>query len=67
MLQTFNPIDSYELYTVDHINGIRSDNNLENLRWVTLEDNINAMITNRKDLNIELTRIIQKFGYEKTL
>lgn len=67
VLQTFNPIDSYELYTVDHINGIRSDNNLENLRWVTLEDNINAMITNRKDLNIELTRIIQKFGYEKTL
>lgn len=67
VLQTFKPIENYELYTVDHINGIRSDNRLENLRWTTMEENINAMILHRKDLNIELTRIIQKYGYEETL
>lgn len=64
---TFDPIDNYDSYAVDHINGIRSDNRLENLRWITEENNTLAMLSMRKDLNKELTRIIQKLGYEKTL
>ena len=32
-----------------------------------MEDNILAMIQHRKELNIELTRLIQKYGYDKTL
>lgn len=36
---------------VDHINGIRSDNGLENLRWATHKENINNPITKiRKSL-----------------
>lgn len=67
VMEAFEPIENSDTLSVDHINGIRSDNRLENLRWMNLDENINAMISNRKDLNIELTRIIQKFGYDKTL
>lgn len=67
VLQSFHPIDNLDLYTVDHINGIRSDNNLTNLRWLSNEENIQYMIMQRKDLNKELTRLIQKYGYTGTL
>lgn len=53
--------------TVDHINGIKSDNKLENLRWATANENILFMMQNRAELNKELTRIIQKYGYLETL
>lgn len=67
ILQSFNPQEDYENLTVDHINGIRSDNKLENLKWNSIQENVASMMKNRADLNIELTRIIQKYGYEKTL
>ena len=67
ILQSFNPQEDYENLTVDHINGIRSDNKLENLKWNSIQENVASMMRNRADLNIELTRIIQKYGYEKTL
>ena len=67
VLEAFNPIEDSDNLSVDHINGIRDDNRLENLRWMSLEENIMTMMINRKDLNIELTRIIQKLGYENTL
>ena len=34
ILSTFNPNEDESLI-VDHINGIRTDNRIENLRWVT--------------------------------
>lgn len=67
VLITFNPIPNYQNYTVDHINGIRSDNKLTNLKWVSLEENVLIMMKNRKELNQELSRLIQKYGYEETL
>lgn len=67
VMMTFNFVDNYELLTVDHINGIRKDNRLENLRWCSIEENVLAMMTNRAELNKELTRIINSLGYEKTL
>ena len=67
IMQSFNPIKNPDTWTVDHINGIRTDNRLENLRWVSGEENTLFMIQNRAELNKELTRIINKMGYEKTL
>lgn len=65
--QSFNPVNNFEEMTVDHINGIRSDNRLINLRTIPKEDNTQFMLMERADLNKELTRIIQIHGYEKTL
>ena len=31
-METFNPVDDMNSLYVDHINGIRTDNRLENLR-----------------------------------
>ena len=38
---------------IDHINAIRTDNRIENLRWCTLEENNNNPITKKKlsDIN----------------
>lgn len=52
---------------VDHINGIRNDNRLINLRWGTSEENTLWMNMNRKEITTETTRLINKYGYEKTL
>jgi hypothetical protein len=40
---------------------------LENLRWLIAEENTSINAINRKPLQIELTRIIEKYGYEQTL
>lgn len=65
--QTFEPIDNFNSMIVDHANGIRSDNRLENLRWESSEDNTKWMIMNRKEITTETTRLINKYGYKKTL
>ena len=38
----------HELTDVDHINGNRSDNRLENLRWLSHKDNMNNLECHRK-------------------
>jgi hypothetical protein len=67
VMQTFNPIEDFETKVVDHINGIRTDNRLENLRWATEEQNTLLMLKNREEITRETTRLISKYGYEKTL
>lgn len=67
ILNTFDYKKNANEYIVDHINGIKTDNRLENLRWLSNETNITESALNRKPLQIELTRLIEKYGYEKTL
>lgn len=65
--QTFDPVKDFNTMAVDHINGIRTDNRLENLRWATDEENTALMLKNRTEITKETTRLINKYGYEKTL
>lgn len=51
---------------MDHIDGIKTNNNLENLRWMTIEDNTSTGAANRQKINYLLNELIQKYGYEKT-
>ena len=67
VLNSFNPIPNADQFQVDHIDGNRSNNSLDNLRWVTLEENIEFMLLNRKELNKELTRLLKKYTYEEVL
>ena len=67
VVQSFNPVENFDEMTVDHINGIRTDNKLNNLRTVPKEENIQFMLMERGELNRELTRIIQTHGYDETL
>ena len=41
ILSTFNPIKNMENLTVDHIDGNIKNNSLENLKWVTIQENLN--------------------------
>ena len=48
VLMAFSPVENCENLTVDHIDGNPSNNNLENLRWMSAEDNL-ARATAQED------------------
>lgn len=66
IMETFQPISNSQNFVVDHLNGIRDDNRLENLRWVFQKENTIARDKNNYPIKELLGQIIQKVGYEET-
>jgi hypothetical protein len=65
IIETFNPAPSDKHKYVDHINGIRNDNRLENLRWVTEQANMIYRQENWALLQNNFNELLQLVGYEK--
>ena len=64
---TFDFVEDYKNLTVDHLNGRKEDNRLENLEWCYNSENVARMFKNRSTIKQEINRLIFKYGYEKTL
>lgn len=64
---TFKPISNFKEFQVDHINGIRNDNRLENLRWNSALSNTKNKDENRIRISEILNQKILEYGYEKVL
>lgn len=63
VLETFQPIENSELYVADHKNGIKTDNSLNNLRWLTQRHNCEERDKNYAELNQNYQKLIEKYGY----
>lgn len=64
VLETFNPIENDENMVADHINGIKTDNRLENLRWVTQRQNSLNRDENFAKMNKNYQKLIEIYGYD---
>lgn len=67
VLASFKPVLNWEYLDVDHIDGNRANNHLNNLRWVTSIENTNYMQQNRAEINAEITKLLQKYSYKEIL
>ena len=56
VMENFNPIADMEKYEVDHLNNNKQDNRIENLQWVTKQENVrrqNIRIIERTSIDEE--------------
>ena len=65
VMMSFQPIENYQNFVVDHINGKRGDNRLENLRWVWQTENAQFADQNNTQMKEIIAQLIQKYGYEE--
>ena len=65
VLETWKPIENADNYVVDHINGIKTDNRVENLRWLTQQSNAYQRDKNYALLNEKYQQLVELYGYEK--
>ncbi len=65
---SFHPelFDKEHLFTIDHINGKRTDNRLENLRPLSNAENNKVKDENQTEIKTIIARLIEKYGYEET-
>ena len=47
---TFDFVEDYKNLTVDHLNGRKEDNRLENLEWCYNSENVARMFKNRSTI-----------------
>ena len=66
VMMSFMPIENPQNFVVDHINGQRGDNRLDNLRWVFQTENAQFGDENNTQLKEILAKLIQKYGYLDT-
>ena len=64
---SFHPelIQDKDKLQIDHINGIRTDNRLDNLQALTCMANIQNRENNQEKIKLITTELIIKYGYEK--
>ena len=65
---SFHPeyLENESQFVIDHINGKRDDNRLDNLRITTNLENIRTGKINQKNCQTLLAQLLLKFGYEET-
>lgn len=66
-METFYPSKLEGYFTVDHINGVRTDNRLENLRWLSRPMNSKEMVEHQKEIHKKLQELIELKGYDYVL
>lgn len=53
------------MYTIDHINGIKSDNSIDNLRALSRLENIRYSDENQTEIKGMVAQLLAKYGYEE--
>lgn len=54
-------------FVIDHINGQRDDNRLDNLRMLTARQNVEAREQNNNPIQALTAQLIQQYGYDETI
>ena len=65
---SFSPVENFENLVVDHIDGNRQNNNLDNLRYATQPENTFAMLVNRDKIQMAITEKLKNgWSYNEIL